>query len=346
MIRAKHIWNDVTSIENCRAAVLDEANTPRCRRRGLSVEMRDDTDRFAREASERLADGFRPHPFTEFELYEYGKHRLIQAPDVEDAICHRAVTRIVEPIVYARMVPHSYCPVPERGGLRLARDFRRAARRCEYACKIHNKTHRQPWKAWILKSDIRKYFPSITFNVAMEAMDRIVSDTDFRGYLMACLGMRDGLPIGAGYSAMVANAILIPLDWQIASRKDVRGYFRYMDDIAVITRSKKAAASVHEEMEDMLSQIGLTTADKWAKFPFSHHAPEMGGWRITYDGIYPSTRVERHIRRLLRGDPARMSKHGKLALASLYGYVKNGNSETLKKLWRKKNADCVFQQEA
>ncbi len=344
MTRERHVWERVVSLENCRAAVLDEANTPRCRRSGLSAEMREDADRFALEARDRLAGGFAPQRPVEFDVFEYGKARHIQAPTVADAICHRAVTRVAEPLVYKRMVATSYCPVPGRGGLKLARDLRRMIRRVDEQCRIHNKGHAQKWRTWVLKSDIRKFFPSVTFDVAMEALGRVFDDGALLGYFAACLDKGGGLPIGAGYSAMVANAVLVPLDWAVASRKDVFGYVRYMDDTCAVTRSKKAAAGVHEEIEDVLSQIGLTTAHKWAKYPAAHHATEMGGWRISRDGIYPSARVERHLRRLLRGDPRRLPEAGRLALASLYGYVKNGDSLTLKKLWRSKNASRVFQE--
>lgn len=342
MIRERHVWKRVIDLDNCRAAVLDEANTPRCRRRGLSAEMREDVDRFAKEARSRLADGFAPQKPVEFDLCEYGKTRHIEAPTVADAICHRAATRIMEPLVYKRMVATSYCPVTGRGGLKLARDLRRMIRRVDETCRIHNLDHKQPWKTWVLKSDIYHFFPSVTFDVAMAAMERVFSDGDALGYLAASLDKRGGLPIGAGFSAMVANAVLIPMDLAVVGRKDVRGYVRYMDDTVAVVRSKKAAEAVHEEIEDALSRVGLTTARKWSKFPAAHHAVEMGGWRVTHDGIYPSSRVERHLRRLLKGDVANLSEDGRAALASLYGYVKNGDSLTLKEMWRQKDASRVF----
>lgn len=296
MNRERHAWEMVLDYDNCFAAVLDEANTERCRRSGKSVEMREHTDELANEVRQRLGDGFVPHPFIEFDLLEYDKLRHIRAPDVADAMCHRAVTRILEPLVYRRMVPRSYCPVVGRGGLRLAKDLRRMIRRCDEVCRIHNKTHRQQWKTWILKSDIHKYFPSITKDVAMRAMLRIFDERAVTEYLDSCLSAADGLSIGAGYSSMVSNAILIPMDWKVIGHKDVRGYVRYMDDTAVVLRSKKAAASIHDLIECELNPLGLTTSHKWSKFPASHHAVEMGGWRVMHKGIYPSTRIEKHLR--------------------------------------------------
>jgi len=304
--------------------------------------MRGEVEMFAMRARNRLIEGFVPQPLIVFDTYEGGKLRHIEAPTVEDAICHRAAMRILEPIAYKRMVPKSYCPVLGRGGLKMARDLQRMIKRCEETCRIHNKTHRQKWKTWILKSDIRKFFPSITHEVAMNALGRIFAEREVLTYFEASLGYRDGVPIGAGYSALVANAVLMQMDWEIISRKDVFGYVRYMDDTAVVCRSKKAAAEIHEAMENELAQIGLTTRDKWSKFPASHHAVEMGGWRVYKKGIYPSSRVERHLLKLLGGGIDRLSVKGCRALASLYGYVKNGDSMTLKNLWRRKHADRVF----
>ncbi len=339
MLRERHTWNKIIDIENCRQAVLEEAKTPRCLRKGISVELRGNTDRFANEVKERLADGFIPHPYVEFDICEYGKTRHIEAPDIQDAMCHRATSRIMEPLVYKRMVPTSYCPVEGRGGLKLARDLRRKIHRCDETCRIHNLKHRQPWRTWILKSDIYHYYPSITFNVAIEAMLKIFDEAEITNYLTASLQLRDGLPIGAGFSSMIANAILMQIDWLIVGNKNVRGYARYMDDMVAVLRSKKAAGDLHEEMEDALGQIGLTTANKWSKFPADHHAVEIGGWRISHKGIYPSGNVERHLRRMLRGKMDNLSHARKAALASLYGYVKNGDSLTLKRLWKDKNAD-------
>lgn len=344
MNKERHAWSRVIDIENCKMAVLDEAGTKRCIRNGMAVEMREETRAFAETVRQRLMDGFVPNPFTEFDHEEYGKIRRIKAPNVEDAICHRAVTRILEPLVYKRMIPGSCCPVTNKGGLYLARHLKRDIARCEETCRIHNKRHKQEWKTWILKSDIRHYFPSITFEVALEAMERIFDEREIIKYLTSNLAGLDGLPIGAGYSSMIANAILIPMDWKITSMKEVRGYYRYMDDTVVVTRSKKAAAKVHEEMEAELSKIGLTTAQKWSKFPASHHAPEVGGWRVAAKGIYPSSRIEKHLMKLLRGDPMRLKKKGKRALTSLYGYIKNGDSQTLKRKWKEKNASRIFQE--
>lgn len=331
-------------MEACRKAVHDISHTKRVIRHGRGEEMRENCEKYAKEAYEKLWDGFQLSPFTTFTLNECGKERLIEAPTTEDAIPIRVITNICEPIIYARQVENSYCPIPGRGSLLMARRIQDDLRRVVKMCKEHNaaKTRKTPWHCWCEKTDIRKYFQTISFALAMESMEAVFADGRLLGQIASFLQFRDGLPIGAGFSAMIANAVHAPLDRITVARKDSYGAHRYMDDTAGVYRSKRAAHDAHDEKEDWYQQHGLTSAHKWSVFRIEDKPLVMGGWRIRPSGIIPSQRVTRHILRLLRDDPATLSMDGKLALASLYGYVKNGDSITLKNLWQKKHADVIF----
>ena len=154
-------------------------------------------------------------------------------------------------------------------------------------------------------------------------------------------GLRDGLPIGAGYSAMIANAVLTPLDWEIVGVDGVTGYARHLDNAAVVAKSKKTLAEVRAVVEDWNAQHGLT-AHEWAKFPSDHHAIEAGGWRIDSTQIIPGEKVTKHIRRLLARGVDGLTTREKLTLASLYGYVKHGESCALQDMWDAARASRVF----
>ena len=346
MKRARRVWERIVTMDACRKAVRDISHTKRVLRHGRGEEMRENCERYAKEAYEKLWDGFTLAPFSTFTLKENGKERLIEAPTTEDAVAIRVITNGCEPIVYSRQIENSYCPIPGRGSVLMARRIQDDLRRVVASCRRHNaaKSRKTPWHCWCLKNDIRKYFQSITFGLVMRTMDAIFDDGRLMGQFAAFLRFRDGLPIGAGFSAMFANAVHAPLDRIVSARRDVYGYHRYMDDTANVLRSKSAAASVHEAMEEWYAERGLTSAHKWSKFRIEDKPLVMGGWRIRPSGIVPSQNVTRHVVRLLSGDPSTLSMDGKLALASLYGYVRNGDSKTLKELWSRKRADVVFSQ--
>ena len=344
MRREWDVWRKILMPENCRAAVLREALTPRCRRNGFSVDLRENLEKWTEYVRERIGDGLALGPFEEFDVVESGKKRHIQCYAPVDAMCIRACIQQMEPRAYARMSPRSYCPVQGRGGLKLAKDFRRLLRAAENKCRVWNKYHpgaKTRWRAWIGQYDLTQYYPSLTYNIMRDAMERIFGEPEVLALIDVFLGQRDGLPIGAGYSSMVANMVLAPLDWEIIGYKGVLGFARHLDNAGYITKSKKVAGDVRLLVEDWTAQRGLKTHE-WAKFPAGHHAIERGGWRIDKDRILPSTSVTRHLLKLLSGRVEDLSEHEMLALASLYGYVKHGESMSLKKLWKQRNASRIF----
>ena len=344
MTREWHVWEPIISLENCRKAVLCEACTPRCGRNGFAADLREHDTQWANYVRDRIGDGLRLGAFEEFDVWESGKLRHVRCYHPKDAMCVRACVQVMEPLAYKRMTPRSYCPVPGRGGLKLARDFRRSLRHTENRCRVWNKYHpnaKTQWRTWIEMFDEQHFYDSLTYNVMHDTMFRIFGEPEIHAIIEEFLGFRDGLPIGAGYSSMVANMVLAPLDWEIIRTPGVFGYARHLDNAALITKSKKAATDVRHLVEDWNAQRGLV-AHEWAKFPAGHHAVERGGWRIDADRILPSTNVTRHIERLLSREIEKLSHEEHLALASLWGYVKHGESESLKRLWRERKAWRVF----
>ena len=344
MTREWHVWEKILTDENCRRAVLREACTPRCRRNGRSEELRGNIDRWTEYVRQRIGDGLRLGPFNEFPVVEAGKRRYVRCYAIEDAMCVRAAVQQMEVVAYRRVSPRSYCPIPGRGGLKLAIDLRRMLKKLSNTCRIHNKyksNGRTPWKAWVGEWDERSYYDSISNSLAKETLYRVFGEPEILNLCEVFVGQRDGIPIGAGYSAMIANLILAPLDWQIIERKGVYGYARHLDNSTYITRSKAIAGDVRKMVEDWNAERGLRTHG-WAKYPAGHHAIERGGWRIDEMRILPSERVTRHIIKLLSRPVDELSQEETLALASLYGYVKHGESLSLKLLWRERHASRIF----
>ena len=201
MRREWHIWEKILAIENCREAVRREALTKRSKRSGFSEVLRDDLDGWARYVRERIGDGLRLGDFLEFDTAEHGKLRHVRCYEPKDAMCVRAAVLQMEPCVYRRMTPRSYCPVPGRGGLRLAKDLRRAIAKTENLCRAWNAHHpnaRTKWRAWIETFDEQKFYDSLTFNVMWDPLERIFGDPEVLNLCQVFLGQRDTLPIGAG----------------------------------------------------------------------------------------------------------------------------------------------------
>lgn len=162
-----------------------------------------------------------------------------------------------------------------------------------------------------------------------------------RNLIEVFLGHRDGLPIGAGYSAMIANMVLAPLDRIIESHKGYLGYGRNLDNGTFITKSKAAAHDMRRIIEDWCAKRGLSTHE-WALFPVGHHAVERGGWRIEDGRILAGAKVTQHILRIMRKPWNELGESQMLALASLYGYIKHGGGMSLKDRWKRGGYGRIF----
>ncbi len=344
MTRVWGIWKAIPTMENCRRAVLREAQTARCHRNGFAEELRRNTDFWARRTMERIGDGLHLGPFVEFDTWEAGKLRHVRCYGSDDAMCVRACVQVMEPAAYRRMSVRSCCPVPGRGGLFLAHLLLRYSRRAENVCRVWNANHpnaKSRWRAWIEEWDLHKYFDSLRYSVMHDTMWRIFGEPEVKNLIEVFLGHRDGLPIGAGYSAMVANMVLAPLDRIIESHKGYLGYGRNLDNGTFITKSKASAHDVRRIIEDWCAERGLS-AHQWALFPVGHHAVERGGWRIEDGRILAGAKVTRHILRLMRTPWNELTERQMLALASLYGYIKHGGSMSLKDRWRQGGYGRIF----
>lgn len=348
MKRIGHIYESVVSWQNCRDAVLEESHTKRLRRSGRAEELRERCDEWASRVQARLmAEAFAPGAMVEFDIIEGGKERHIAMHNLFDSICIRALVRVVEPILYARMSPHSHCPIKGRGPLRLARRLHKTLRKMEYENRQWMELHpKQKRYIWVLKTDIRKFFPSVGYAVALESLRRWIKDERVISICGSLLKRSGGIPIGAAYSAMIANCVHIEIDWQMASFSKVLSYDRYMDDCVMLFRSKAAARAARDEYARFLGDKELTFARKWQIFRADRRPITLGGFKIRASGIHISGRIARHLNKLL-GKAAKvgwekMSHSEHLTAASLYGWIKTTDSFNYKTKWRQTNGDTVF----
>lgn len=347
----KHLFERIASYDNIVDALNDEyvGCTGRRKRYVDGLLDEDVLPDSVKAIQERLtAPSLQLNLPVVFDRVENRKLRHIVAPNVDDAILIRAITRVAEPEVYRKMTRHSYCPVPGRGGLRLARELQRKLRKLHHANELWMLQHPGSRRTiYALKTDIRHFFPSVTHKVAMDALRRVFGTRgDERVLSLIDQLMGEHLDIGAGYSAMAANSVLFPVDEQFESYLGMLGYFRFMDDILMLFRSKDKAHRARVELEKLLNRYGLTMANKWRVFNTELCPVVMGGFKVRWSGIHPSSHVcqglNRQIGKGIRIGFENLSRQECRSLASRYGWIKNSDSFNYKQKWRNHHADIVF----
>jgi len=248
---------------------------------------------------------YRPGPYRTFTIYE-GKKRQISAAPFRDRVVHHALTGVLEPIFERSFVHDSYA-------CRRGKGTHAAVDRCQaFAHRFR----------YVLKADVRKFFPSIDHAIlkrlvarkvkdphVLWLVDRIIDHSNpqdpvlmwFPGDdLFTPTERRRGLPLGNQTSQFFANVYLDSLDHFVTDRLGL-SYVRYVDDFLVFADDKRRLHEVRDQVEDYLGSLRLQIhRDKSVVFPCTQ------GIRYLGYRVFPSHRLlaqenVRRFRRRLRG---------------------------------------------
>ena len=270
-----HFYDEICSFENLHRAYLKA-------RRGKRYAL--DCLRFSAHLEENLlvlrrelaAETYRTGLYKRFMVYE-PKPREIAALPFRDRVVQHANCKLIEPKFEPRLYEHSY-------SVRVGKGTHRGVDYMQAALRQMSARGRD---VWILKCDIRRYFPSIRHDVLMQLiarhircertltlLERIV---DSAGELDAEVNARRGVPIGNLTSQFFANVYLTPLDRFVKHELRVRWYVRYMDDWCIVGHDKRellrAKATLVEFLWDTLS---LRLHPKSQVFPLAQGVNFLG----------------------------------------------------------------------
>jgi len=145
--------------------------------------------------------------------------------------------------------------------------------------------HAQP-DAIVIYTDIRKYYPSITLDRALSAWRRVCKEVNLEARY-AALGEKlfsdsriyqnpdepdQKLLTGPMLSHVIGNLIFRDIDEDLSAHLP-NGYFRYVDDVAIVAPRERALA-IEQRLEEQLKRLDLelnhgkrieVSASKWLK---------------------------------------------------------------------------------
>ena len=249
---------------------------------------------------------YRPGEYREFYIYE-PKLRKISAAPYRDRVVHHALCNVIEPIFDRTFIFDSYACRKGKGTHKAVNRFTEFSRKNTY----------------VLKCDIKKYFPSIDHEIlktrfrrkirdaqTLWLVDLIVDSSNPQEYVLAYfedddlltpLHRRRGIPIGNLTSQFFANIYLNGFDHFVKEVLKCRYYIRYVDDFVVLETDKARLHWVKSEMETYLARFRLKLhPDKCQVFPVKD-GTDFLGYRVfpTHRKLRTSS-VRRARRRLHR----------------------------------------------
>lgn len=281
MKRAGNLWPSVVSWANLVRAAKQAERGKRRRPNVMRFNLTREWE-LIRLQLELEDDTYQPGGYRTFWICD-GKPRLISAAPYRDRVVHHALCNVIEPIFDRQFIYDTYACRKGKGTHAALDRFTHYARRYRY----------------VLKADVRKYFPSIDRDrlfglVQREIKDRrvltlvrLILDTGPRqpapmdyfpgDDLFTPIERRRGIPIGNLTSQVFANVYLNGLDHFVKERLRCPGYVRYCDDLACFADDKKYLWGVKSAMDEYLAGLRIRLhPNKCAVQPVTVGTPFLG----------------------------------------------------------------------
>lgn len=261
MKRYGNLYNQLVSFENLLSASRKARVGKRTKMGCATFEMYLE-DELLQIQQELLDKSYQPGAYREFTLYDR-KPRKISAAPYRDRVVHHALCNILEPIFEKSFIYDSYACRPGKGTHAAVDRFTEFARKYRY----------------VLKTDIRKYFPSIDHDLLYQKitskikcpetiwLTKIIIDGSnkqdyvdeyYRGdTLLTPIERRKGIPIGNLTSQFFANIYLNNFDHFSKEQLGCKAYIRYVDDIAVFSDDKRELWHKRDRMAEYLEKDRL-----------------------------------------------------------------------------------------
>lgn len=251
MKRIGNVWPKFIDKDTIREAITNAAKGKRKYRKVRKVLK--NLDKSVDLFQEMMLKGaFRPSPYTTcFMKTEYGKEREIyKLPFFPDRVAQHDVSLCMRPRWTKALISDTYACIKDRGiNCKIARyNLNRKVKR------VLNKGKYRGVQLFCWKGDIRKCYPTVDNDVLAELNRKYCKDAQMLELLdLLNYGAKEldelaksdgktahcnGLPIGNFLSQLWINVVLTELDRYIKEELKVKHYFRYMDDIVLISDDK------------------------------------------------------------------------------------------------------------
>lgn len=225
MKRYGNIHSQIWDIENIKLA---HKNARRGKTHYEEVKAVDDNEeQRLNEISVMLRDlQFVNSPYEVFTKRDKGKLRTIyKLPYFPDRIIHHAIMKVLEPIWKPILIADTFQSIKGRG-------IHKAKSRVQPVIRKQN-------VPYCLKFDIAKFYPSINNEILKTIIRKKIKCKPTLQILDTIIDSTTGVPIGNYLSQYFGNLYLSYFDHWVKETLKAKYYYRYCDDIVILSDSKQ-----------------------------------------------------------------------------------------------------------
>jgi retron-type reverse transcriptase len=312
MKRINNLYGKIISIENLELAD-SIARKGKAKQPGVISHDKNREDNIQKLHDMLMNKTYRTSEYTTFTIFEPKERIIFRLPYFPDRILHHAVMNILEHVFVSVFTTDSYSCIKGKG-------IHAAARAVKQALNDVENTR------YCLKLDVKKFYPSVDHATLKQLLRRKIKDNDLLWLLDEIIDSTSGLPIGNYLSQYFANFYLTYFDHWIKEEKRVHYYFRYADDLVILSDSKPYLHQLLAEIRAYLKDnLRLTVKGNYQVFPVSARGIDFVGY------VFYHTHTL--LRKTIKQNFARMLKKNRNAksIASYNGWAKHCNSKNLMK---------------
>lgn len=310
---------------------LADKKARKCKRTRYGVRKHDqnkEIDNYSLHLS-LLNENYKTSEYTTYKIYEPKERIIFRLPYYPDRITHHAIMNIMEPIWTKIFTRDTYSCIKGRGIHALVK-------------KLQSDLRKDPnGTMYCAKMDIRKFYPSINHEILKSIVKKKIKDKSLLKLLFEIIDSADGVPIGNYLSQFFANLYMAYFDHWVKEELKVKYYYRYADDIVLLSDDKNQLRSWVLAIKVYLTNVlELKLKDNYQIYPVESRGIDFVGYVCYHDHTLLRKSIKLKLLGLVRAYSNNLISKQKLQLkmASYFGWLKYCDSKNLlKKIYRETN---------
>lgn len=281
---------------------------------------------------------YKTSKYSKFKIYEPKEREIFKLPYYPDRITHHAIMNILKPFWTRQFIENTYSCIEGRGIHRCLKHLKKDLKR----------TKNSEETKYCLKLDIKKFYPSIDHSILKNIIEHKLKDKKLLKLLFEIIDSTNkvegciygkGVPIGNYLSQYFANLYLTPFDHWCKEELKCRYYYRYADDIVILSSSKRKLRNILIAIKVYLNVVlNLKVKDNYQIFPVEVRGIDFVGYVIKHNFI----KVRKSIKIRLKDKVSSYTYiRLKVVLPSYIGWLKHCNSRHLVKTLVQSNSSII-----
>ncbi|MFT3994756.1 MAG: reverse transcriptase/maturase family protein [Dysgonomonas sp.] len=317
MKRIGDLYNKICDIDNLYLA-YSKARLGKGKTYGVLHFEKDLDENLLQIQRELIDETYRTSQYDIFTIHD-PKERIIYRLPFRDRVVHHAIMDVLENIWTSVFISHTYSCIKGKG--------------IHGALKhIKNDLNNIDDTKYCLKMDIRKFYPSIDHDVLKDIIRKKIKDKKLLKLLDGIIDSAPGVPIGNYLSQFLANLYLSYFDHWLKECKRIKFYYRYADDLVILSDSKEYLHLLLTDIQYYLkANLKLDLKGNYQIFPIESRGIDFIGYVFYHSHILMRKRIKKNFcKRVSKLNKMNVSaKEYRIRICPWLGWAKHCNSRNL-----------------